>query len=234
MKLPKIKSSPKISEMVISTIFKSIEDGDIKVGEELPSERELSEAFNISRGALREGLSILEFLGIIVSEGKRKTISKGANAIKKALQIVRLSNNDDVIYDFIEIRRVLEDFIVKLACERATDKDIGKISKAVQRLEKNIDDVDADYMFHISLAQSSHNVFLAAIEELIVTMLASVRQKSTSSPGRKEIIPGEHRAILEAVIARDVDLVRSRMAEHLNNMEKNIKKINEDNKEDSK
>ena len=144
MRLSAIKSAPKISEMVIREIFKAMEDGNISVGQELPSEKELSETFNISRSALREGLSILEFLGIITYEGKRKTISKGANSIKKALEIVKLSNNDDIIFDFIEIRRVLEDLAIKLACERATDKDISKISKAVKQLEEDIDDKDAD------------------------------------------------------------------------------------------
>lgn len=77
MELNKIQNS-KISELVLQTIFDSISEGKIKLGEELPPERDLSEMLGISRGSLRESLAILEFLGIIENRGNRKVVVRDA------------------------------------------------------------------------------------------------------------------------------------------------------------
>lgn len=221
MIIPKIKTT-KISEAVIETFFNALSNGDIQIGQEIPAERELSQMLGVSRGALREGISILEFLGIVATQGKKKVIVRDAESVKKALNIIRTSDNADIVTDFIEFRKVLEDFNVRLACERGTPEDLGKIRQAVSNLEQNPDDMESDYNFHVSLAQASHNSFAAAVEELIVTVLSHVRQRSIEFPGRKGKIAQEHKAVLDAVLAGNSELAREKMQEHLENIEKTL------------
>ena len=215
--IPKIKTT-KISEAVIETFFDALSRGDIKVGQEIPPEREFSQMLGVSRGAYREGVSILEFLGIITAQGKKKIVVRDAESVKKALNIIGISDNADIVMDFIEFRKVLELFNIQHACERGTIDDFGKIQQAVSQLEKDPDDFEADYNFHVALAQASHNAFAAAVEELIVTILSHVRQRSIEYPGRKEKIANEHKAILDAVLDRNSVLAQQKMNEHLNNI----------------
>jgi len=217
MIIPKIKTT-KISEAVIETFFDALSRGDIKVGEEIPPEREFSQMLGVSRGAYREGISILEFLGIITAQGKKKVVVRDAESVKKALNIIGISDNADIVMDFIEFRKVLELFNIQHACERGTTDDFAKIQQAVSQLEKDPDDFEADYNFHVALAQASHNAFAAAVEELIVTILSHVRQRSIEYPGRKEKISKEHKAILDAVLERNSVLAQQKMQEHLDNI----------------
>ena len=65
-------------------MVKAIEDGHIRVGEELPSERDLAGMLGVGRGSLRECLAILEFLGAIDGRGNRKVLLRDADYIQKA------------------------------------------------------------------------------------------------------------------------------------------------------
>lgn len=233
MELDKIRSSPKLPELVIQTFFNAITNGEIKVNQELPSERELSEKLGVSRGSLREGLSILEFLGVITNQGNRKILSRDSDSVEKVMKILRLSERQDIIYDFIEFRRAVEPYAIKLACERATPEDINKIEETIAGMRKDIDNLEADYRFHISLAEASHNSFLAAVIELLISMYDSVRQRLIDSPGRKELILNANTEILEAVKQRNSELAQTLMLNHLANIEENIEKKDEYEKQET-
>ena len=79
MRLEKIQNeSPKIPELVMRSLIAAIESGQIRVGEDLPSERDLAESLGVGRGSLRECLAVLEFLDAIESKGNRKRVAKDA------------------------------------------------------------------------------------------------------------------------------------------------------------
>jgi len=84
MQLEKIQQHtlPKIPELVMQTLISAIERGDVHVGEELPSERDLAEMLGVGRGSLRECLAILEFLGAIENRGNRKVVIRDADYIQ--------------------------------------------------------------------------------------------------------------------------------------------------------
>ena len=93
MRLEKIQYvSPKIPELVMQALISAIESGQIRVGEELPSERDLAEHLGVGRGSLRECLAILEFLGAIENRGSRKKVARDADYIRRAASFVRISN----------------------------------------------------------------------------------------------------------------------------------------------
>ncbi|MDF2524410.1 MAG: putative GntR family transcriptional regulator [Clostridiales bacterium] len=233
MELDKIRSSPKLPELVIQTFFNAITNGEIKVNQELPSERELSEKLGVSRGSLREGLSILEFLGVITNQGNRKVLSRDTDAIEKIMKLLRLSGRQDIIYDFIEFRRAIEPFAIKLACERATPEDINKIEETIIDMRKDIDNLEADYRFHVCIAEASHNGFLATVTELLISMLDSIRHRLIESPGRKELLLKVNTEIFEAIRQRDGELAQTLILNHLENIEENMKIMDEYKKQES-
>ena len=76
MQLEKIQyTSPKVPELVMQALINAIEGGQIQVGAELPSERDLAEKLGVGRGSLRECLAIMEFLGAIEGCGNRKRVA---------------------------------------------------------------------------------------------------------------------------------------------------------------
>ena len=217
MQLEKIQNvSPKIPELVMQALINAIESGQIRVGEDLPSERDLAERLGIGRGSLRECLAILEFLGAIEANGNRKKVARDAEFIRKAISFVRVSNQLDAREDFNEFRRVNEVAIAGLACQRATEEDLEAIGAAMKRLEEDPGEYMADVEFHAALAAASHNMMLAATMHLVNSMIADVRIRFFMLPDYIQKSQVSHRAIFEAVKARDEERAQREMNLHLN------------------
>lgn len=221
--LKKIEDNPKIPEKIIDSLSREITCGNIKIGQELPAEIKMAEMLGVSRGSLREGLAILEFLGVITSQSRKKTLARDANKIKKLLNLIKLSYKQDIISDLLEFRRIMDIAIVSLACERATEKDISSLEENIECLREDPNDKKADFQFHINLSKACHNTFFAAIEELLIYMYEIIRQKSSVVPGRKAEIIKEHEDILNAIKKRDIFLAREKTNYHLQNIEKVLK-----------
>ena len=178
MHLQKIQNSnPKLPQLVSQALIDAIESGQIQVGQELPSERDLAETLGVSRGALRECLAILEFLGAIENRGYRKAVVREADYIRKALSFIQISVQADTQDDFNEFRKINEMAIAALACERATEGDLAAIASALVRMQKTPGDSSADVDFHDALAIASHNTMLAGTIHLVNTMIAETTQR---------------------------------------------------------
>jgi GntR family transcriptional repressor for pyruvate dehydrogenase complex len=219
-------TSPKLSELVIEAFFDAMKKGEIEIGKALDSERELSEKFEISRSSLREGLSILEFLGVITNKGNRKIVARDYESVQNMLKVLKLTEKNNIIYDFIEFRQFIELEIIKLACEKATIEDIGNIENSLKLIEESEDKPAADFNFHISIAKASHNRFFVAILELLLSMVNDIRLKLIEYPGRKDYAINEYISIVDAIKARDSKLAQRKMLEHLFFIESTMKAIN--------
>ena len=103
MQFEKIQNNPtRIPELVMDSLLKAIEAGKIRVGDELPPERDLAEALGISRNSLRECLSVLSFMGIVENRGNRKILVKNAEYFRNARSLIELSYSQDAFEDFME------------------------------------------------------------------------------------------------------------------------------------
>lgn len=216
MQLERIQTtSPKIPELVMQALIHAIENEQIRVGEDLPSERDLAERLGVGRGSLRECLAILEFLGAIEASGNRKRVARDADFIRKAISFVRISNQLNSYADFNEFRRINEVAIAGLACKRATEEDLALIDAAMKRLEEDPRDYMADVEFHAALAAASHNMILAATMHLVNSMIAEVRIRFFMLPDYIQKSQASHRAIYEAVRSRDEVRAQREMELHL-------------------
>lgn len=216
MELEKIRNTaPKIPELVMRTLLSAMEDGKIKVGEELPPERDLAETLGIGRGSLRECLAILEYLSIIETRGNRKVVSKDASYFRKAVSFVRLSGGKMPQEDWLEFRRVNEVAIVEMACDRATEEDLDRLNESILRLERDMYDYMADVEFHNTLARASHNAIFAATIDLVSGVIADLRIRYFKLPNYFPRTLESHRRIYQAVKARDKVTAKKEMDQHL-------------------
>lgn len=217
MALEKIHySAPKIPELIMEALIKAIEGGTIQVGREMPSERDLAEMLGVGRGSLRECFAILEFLGVIENKGNRKILLRNADYIQKIQSWISSANQLDSRQTFNEFRRVIEVGIVELACQRATEQDMQSIESAIDKMAEQPANYMNDVEFHDALAVASHNSMLASTIHLVNNLIADVRIRFWDLPDYQERTLKSHKAIYEAVKARDVTRAQLEMILHLN------------------
>ena len=216
MQFEKIQNNgPKVPELVMDSLLKAMEAGTIRVGEELPPERDLAEALGISRNSLRECLAIMNFMGIVENRGNRKILVRNADRFRKARSLIDLSYSQDAFEDFMEFRRTNEREIARLACIRATEEDLERLRSSVERLESDATDFEADVDFHVNLAYASHNTIFAAMLNYVNSLILELRMRFFELEEYHGKTAEAHRRIYEAVKARDEELAVYEMGRHL-------------------
>lgn len=209
---------------ILAELRKAIRDGRLKPGEQLPSERELANAFGTSRVAVRQALVALEVSGMV-------EVRPGSGTFLKAFELNDfLEPLSYLVYgseagplDILELRMALETSAAALAAERATPEDIRNISAAIEQQAKAIAAgeraTEEDIEIHQAIARATHNELIhrvmLTIGALLVRAINEYRQATWSLPGRARAVQSEHEAIRDAIAARDADRAREAMRQHL-------------------
>ncbi|WP_127484331.1 FadR/GntR family transcriptional regulator [Paenibacillus ehimensis] len=225
MTIKKIKYH-RVYEDVIEQIENIILEGNLAPGDVLPTERELAQAFGISRGTLREAFRILEREGLIETRpGGGRFLSKN---LAKAEDTKRILENIEraTIIELLEAREIFETGIVELAAVRATEQDIAEIESALERwgtIDSDSDDpVNPDQAFHLSIAKATHNVVLVNLIDLHMDLLQKTLTKTVDIPGRKSEVYKEHDAILQAIKEKDPAKAKAALLHHLQQVKQNV------------
>lgn len=213
--LQKIASAPKIPEKVMQALISTMERGLIRVGEELPPERDLAAGLGVSRNSLRECLAILEYMGIIETQGNRKIVVKDASYFQKAVAFVRISSSADILQDTLEFRGAISCAAVTLACERATDEDLAQMHESLERLDQNPHDRATDIEFHTLLMNASHNALFSSTMELLDSLLTEPQPDSPLVAEYHEKNCRSHHRIYQALQDRDAGEAMAAITEHL-------------------
>lgn len=202
-----------LRELVLEAIRQAIIDGTLKPRERL-MEIQLAEELGVSRTPIREALRKLEMEGFIVM------------VPRKGAYVADLSFKD--IADVFEIRSALEGLAASLAAERITSEELEEmerclVEKAEAILENNMDKlVLVDTKFHETIYKASRNERLTNIINNLREQIQRYRATTLAYPGRMQESLDEHRAIVEALQARDVHLARQLAGEHIENAENSM------------
>lgn len=215
----------RVYEDVIEQIKEMIVEGNLKPGDLLPTERELAQAFGISRGTLREAFRILEREKLIeVKPGGGRYLSRSLESIEDQNRIMD-NIERATIMELLEAREIFETGIVELACERATEEDMDDIVKAFERWGQHTDEDDLtrpDQEFHLAIAKASHNVVLVNMMELHMDLLQRTLSKTLQNAGRREEVYKEHSQIVEAIKLRDAEKAKAALLHHLSKVKENL------------
>jgi GntR family transcriptional repressor for pyruvate dehydrogenase complex len=225
MSIKKIKYH-RVYEDVIEQIENMILEGNLAPGDVLPTERELAQAFGISRGTLREAFRILEREGLIETRpGGGRFLSKNLNKAEDKSRIIENIERATII-ELLEAREIFETGIVELAAKRATPQDIAEIETALEKWGKidgdSEDPTSPDQAFHLSIAKATHNVVLVNLIDLHMDLLRKTANKTVDIPGRKDEVYKEHSNILQAIKNKDPIQARNAILYHLNQVKQNI------------
>lgn len=214
----------KRSAAIYQHIFEIIIAGEFPVNARLPSETELAQRFGASRPVVREALARLRDDGIIVSRQGSGSYVKRRPDIA-VLRFVPVSSIADIQRCF-EFRHGLEGVAAALAAERWEDSDLAEIRAAFDALEASTNDfklgVDADERFHLAIAKATHNAYHVSVQSSlqpnIVFGMSLTRNLSLlRTRERLREVQDEHRAIMDAIAAREPQAARNAMQTHIDN-----------------
>ena len=201
-------------------IKEKIYSNDFKIGDKLPSERELAHTFGVGRPTVREAILSLEIQGLLNSvQGKGTFICNQIkdNMTKSLSHITNISNID--IIKIVEYREMFEYSTVRLAAKNGTDEEIDVLKEILDGMEIMTDPQDMkkmDSKFHEQISLMSHN-------ELISTTFYSMRhffEESIDASVMRVLLHDEsivlyHKFIYESIRNRDGNAAYMFMQKHM-------------------
>lgn len=199
-------------------IARQIREGRYQVGERLPSERELSQAFEVSRPTIREAIIALELDGLVeVRVGSGVYVRSQAPRSGKPVML------GVGPFELMEARRAIEGEACALAAERITDEGFETLERLLNEMVEAGDDVPtaerADWQFHLAIARMTQNSAMsAAVEALWEARFASPQTQLLEDKAHDAgVVPriGEHRAILDALRTRNPKTAKMAMQTHI-------------------
>ena len=224
-------ASSRLYEKIVEQIEKSILDGAINPGDQLPPERELAQRFGVSRTAVREAVKALAEKGLVeVLPGRGTFVTNSrSQAIRQSLdRMIRISQLDGVEH-LVEVRAILEPEIAARAAAHADEKDLAAMQEAIAAMDQAGQDADAyieaDLDFHLALAEAADNPLILALIDSIVVLLRQHRVRMFFVHGGPERGQQHHKRILDAVARHDADAARIAMKAHLQQVNEDSHKL---------
>lgn len=199
-----------------------IVESHLEEGDRLPSERELSAQFGVSRTVVREAIRALAAKRLVEVGVGRGTVVRAPSAESAALSmklLLRMQAGGADLDKVIEVRRVLEVEIAGLAAARRTDHDLRELDSVLDRADRHRNDPDAfikeDVGFHARLAEATHNELFVMLLASLAGVMTEVRILGLRTSGTASRALKHHRHILDAVRAADPTAARAAMGAHM-------------------
>lgn len=227
-----IKQS-RVSEQVLDQLKEAILLGKFKSGDKLPSERELTMEFQVSRGVIREAIRVLEITGFIVirqgQNGGAFVTDLSFDHLGNAFLDLFLSNKLS-IPEIVQVRHYIEPEIARLAAIHSNDIDKKRLKEAqdLEFIEWNtyMERVTYFQKVHLVLAEICGNHFFEAISKSMLRLTREIVEAVEPDHERLHE-PGEHGEIIATVIAGDPDGAQMQMKRHLDKFCANLVKMEE-------
>ena len=216
--------SSRISVEIATRLTTAILSGQLRPGDRLPPERELTQRFQVSRMSVRDALRVLEARGLIeIRLGPRGgpfVRAPGSGLVGEGIASMMLVS-PALGPDVTEARRILELGLVPLVVERATEADIAALSEicgeATDQVAAGSYSIELSTTFHVAFARASHNpaleLLIASLSEAIRLSLERARAASPRSTGAIGV--REHAALVRAIERRDGPGALAIMDRHL-------------------
>jgi DNA-binding FadR family transcriptional regulator len=214
----------KLSDEVLERLLLFFESGEIRPHDEMPSERELMERFQVGRPAVREALQSLERLGLIaIRHGERaKALEPTGDDIFDQIDFAArqlLANSAENVEFLKEARQILEAGIAKLAVERGIPAEVRTLEKHLNSMRKNKDNreefMKADQEFHLTLAKMTRNPILWAALRAVFKWLAQYYSELLGVAGLEDLTLQEHETIFKSVVSRDSEAAAKQVSNHI-------------------
>lgn len=207
-----------VADAVAESIKDLICSGKYQVGQKLPTESKLCAELRVSRTSVREAFRLLQAQGYVeIRPGKGAFVAD----FQTGLQANWFEVDDAKYKDYMEVRVAIETLAVRLAVERATDRQIQDMKSvhesflAASRVHDAARMVILDERFHSLIIESSQNPLLRKINNDLLDVFRPYRRANFSDATQYSHADAAHSRILSCFETRNPDLAEQHMREHL-------------------
>ena len=224
-----------ITDSVVADIKEMIMSGEYKIGEKLPTEMKLCDQMGVSRTCVREAIRVLQAVGYVeIRPGKGAFVAD----YQKSTDNSSLWYDVEGVkfYDFMEVRMAIETLSVRLAVERATDKQIRELREIhtsfVEATEKRdmLKMIMLDELFHTKIITFTNNQLLININKQLLERFRIYRGDSFTNKMVYKNAVEPHERILLCFEMRNPSSAVEEMRKHLNNTTQDMELIHNSSK----
>lgn len=214
-----------VTDEAIGKIKDMLIRGELKAGDRLPPEKELSERLGLSRSSLREAVKALELIRVLdVRRGDGTYVtSLDAKLLNEAVAFVVELHQNRSILELFEVRRILEPATAHMAASRITPDKVAALRATMEGIGEDTDVTELvahDLEFHSIIAAAAGNDYLSGLLEALSgdTVRARIWRGITQEKAVAHTL-AEHKAIADALERGDAELVRALVTVHISGVE---------------
>ena len=206
-------STPSLKELFVSELENKILSGELKVGEKLPSERELADSMQVSRAVVNSGIAEMEQKGFLIVRPRVGTFVEDyrKNGTLETFNSIMKYNGGNLarneIKAILELRIVLVNLAASLAIDNATDQQLESLLPILDDIsvDDSIDDlVEKTFKLHHEIAFISGNVLLPLLFVSFKELVCKLWHRFITNYG-KEMLIQNNREMISCIVARDKD-----------------------------
>jgi GntR family transcriptional repressor for pyruvate dehydrogenase complex len=220
----------RISQNIVEQIRENILAGKLKPGDRLPSEKELSLEFGVSKASLREALRALESLGMLeVKQG----MSGGAFVKEVDLETARNNMFNYIFFqnpsigEFTQLRTLVEPQVTEIAASIITDADLDYLEDNLNQTREIMDSgpfyYDLDTKFHHRIAKISGNRLICFLIDSLKNAIVQIKLQLELDRDFSIQVYKAHMRIFDALQKRDPQNARAEMHRHIVEVDERMK-----------
>lgn len=214
--LKKINRSS-VVQRVIDCLTEAMLSGELRPGDKIPTEMELSEQLGVARNSIREAIKILVYIGVL--EIKRADGTFVCNGFSESLidpMIYGIILNQENSSDLNELRAMVETGVMRLAVQKSTEEEIQQLYERMMTLKETIMTenpdsekvFEADNAFHDMITEMGHNEMVSKINAITRVLTYSMRYDSVKGmleSGRGEELYLAHERVYQLIADRQLE-----------------------------
>lgn len=202
-----------LRDVVFNTLREAILNGEIEPGERL-MEIKLAETLGVSRTPIREAIRMLQIEGLVNMTPRKGTV------------VADISKED--LKNVLEVRRVLEELAVTLACQNMTDNDVEELKQNLNEFENAIekeipsDIAKIDVAFHDIIYKATKNDRLIQILYNLREQMFRYRLEYIKDFDTRQTVIKDHEKLIHAIENKDIESAKQIIVSHIDDQEKTI------------
>lgn len=212
-----------LTDRVSEALIGLIEGKDFPPGTRLPSEMDMAGQFGVSRTVIREAISRLKSEGLVESRQGSGVFVREGNMDAPFRINPNIMDSVQSVLQIVEIRKALEGEIAALAATRRSAAQMAAIKNALKDIEAAVaegsDGVDADIVFHRTIAEATGNPHFLGLIEFLFNFLRNATRITRGIEATRETltrqVKEEHQAIVDALSRQDAEAARSAARLHM-------------------
>ncbi len=211
-------------ESILSHLHQQVEDGVLRPGDKLPSERKLAERFGIGRSSVRDALRILEVRGIVKPRQGGGTIVQAFSSDALVAELAgALVRKRALVQELMEVRCMIEPPLAARAAAHASAGQIEHLEEILRRqgdkVRRGAMAVEEDSRFHSEIARAAGNRVMLAVLDTLVGLLTETRRRFLQDDERAHASLAGHRLVLRAIRRREPSAAEAAMRKHIRAVE---------------